>query len=337
MQRIFDEQKTTINFNYQFQWKNYNCSKSFYFKTQPKSITNQEMMIEKLKTILRDYGITIRNDVLNEMIIDGDKVINLSIINQTINNLTNDSIFFDELTICNINIKTIQSKTFEKISFGKITIEDEAVNLNEIDFDAFGVGANSVKHLEIQNQLPAIQSPNNFMILLNSFKNIEDIYITSPKIISGSLKLPQLAFLIIDGSNSKPAKLEFIDDFVFQECDKLKFIDISYNKLNKITNNLFNFKNQSNDVLTLKLNNNQLNEASFESLSLLNFKRPVELILNHNQIRYLDENVFRNFLDLNGSNKIDLNDNKFEVSNPKNRWIFGDQKYKIRVLGIETK
>ena len=304
------------------------------FKPQTKSITNQEIFIEKLKTILKDYGITIRNDVLNEMIIDGDKVINLSLINQTINNLTNDSIFFDELTICNINIRIIQSKTFEKISFGKITIEDEAVNLNDVHFDAFDVGANSVKHLEIQNQMPAIQSTNNLIDFLNSFKNIEDIYITSPKIISGSLKLPQLAFLIIDGSNSRFAKLEFIDDFVFQECEKLKFIDISYNKLNKITNNLFNFKNQSNDVLTLKLNNNQLNEASFESLSLLNFKRPVELILNHNQIRYLDENVFKTFLDLNTSNKIDLNDNKFEVNNPKNRWLFGDERYKNRVLGI---
>ena len=45
---------------------------------------------------------------------------------------------FDELTICNINIRTIQSKTFKKVLLGRITIEDKAVNINDIHFDAFG-------------------------------------------------------------------------------------------------------------------------------------------------------------------------------------------------------
>lgn len=335
MQRRFSEQKPA--FNYHFNWYNYDCSKGFHFKPQMKILSNEEMIIEKLKNQLKTYGITIKNQVLNEMIIDGEIMIDLNIINQEINRITNNIISFDELTIRNRSIRAIQAKTFERISFKKISIEDEAMNLNEIHFEAFGFSSQSVTHLEIQNQLPTNQSPKNLIDLLNSFKNIRDIYITSPKIICGSFKLPQLAYLIIDGSFKSSAKLESIDDLAFFYCDKLRFIDLSYNKLNKINNNLFKFKNQLNEVsLTLKLNNNELTETSFESLSLLNFKRSVELILNHNQIKYLDEAVFRTFLDLDLNNKIDLNDNSYEVNNPKNWWLM-DKKYEKRILGILAK
>ena len=259
-------------------------------------------------------GIRIIKGPLKKLIVEGNEEIDFKIVaNQLVEN---QNLKFFDLIISNPKIKSIDSLTFNRIAFEKITIKKEAANLKHIDVNAFGDSSESIEHLDIQNELS-----NNISItnLSKSFKSLKEIYTISPNQIKGTFELPNLLYLIIDGSQS--IKLKSIDDYAFYECDNLRYLNLSDNEIEQITENLFNFRKASDELLTLKLKRNKLNSLSFKRDSLSKFNRPVELILNHNQITYLDEDVFKSFFvcDLN---KIDLHDNQFLGSkNDKNKWL----------------
>ena len=259
-------------------------------------------------------GIRIIKGPLKKLIVEGNEEIDFKIVaNQLVEN---QNLKFFDLIISNPKIKSIDSLTFNRIAFEKITIKKEAANLKHIDVNAFGDSSESIEHLDIQNELS-----NNISItnLSKSFKSLKEIYTISPNQIKGTFELPNLLYLIIDGSQS--IKLKSIDDYAFYECDNLRYLNLSDNEIEQITENLFNFRKASDELLTLKLKRNKLNSLSFKRDSLSKFNRPVELILNHNKITYLDEDVFKSFFvcDLN---KIDLHDNQFLGSkNDKNKWL----------------
>lgn len=314
MQRIFDKQKTKVNFKHEFKWKN-NFSKSFHFNPQSQVI--------------------LKGKPLKQLIIGGveknvEKIANE--INTVMRNYKRNSL--NDLIINNSEIETLTSDLFKSISFKEIIITKSAKKLNHIELNAFS-NLKHVKRLKIQNGLPRNESLENFNSFLNSFENIEEIYITSPLELKGKLKLPKLNFLIVNGSNLQD-KLESIDDFLFYDCPNLVHIDLSNNNLKKITKKLFKFKTESELLLTLDLTNNQLIENSFEKSSL-SINRPVKLILNQNPIKYLAKNIFSNFLNINSENEIYLyEDLVFEYENQENFWLLNNSKIlDERIYGIK--
>ena len=308
---------------FSFNCTTYGCSKRFYFNQKEIEVTEADEVLKKaVENSRKLMGIRIIKGPLKKLIIQGNQEIDLKIVaNQLVEN---QNLKFIDLIISNSKIKSIDSLTFNRITFEKITITKEAANLKHIDVNAFGNGSESIENLDIQNQLSNNES---ITILSNCFKNLKEIYTISPNQIKEAFKLSNLLYLIIDGSQS--IKLKSIDDYAFYECDNLRYLDLSDNEIQQITQNLFNFKNMSDELLTLKLKRNKLNSLSFKRDSLSKFNRPVELILNHNQITYLDEIVFKPFL-VCDSNKIDLHDNEFlGLEDDKNRWLEGIYKNKV--------
>ena len=247
---------------------------------------------------------------------------------------------FCELVISNPKIESITSNSFKNFSFNEIKISESSKKLNYIERDAFGNCAKQVRCIEILNNLPANLSSEKLIEFLNYFTNIKEIIMKSPNKLEGQLELSNLKYLIIDGSNSI-RKLELIDDFVFFKCDNLTYINLSNNEISKITPNILCFEKTLNKLLTLDLSNNKLNEMSFDELSFSKMNRPVKLILNKNQIKYLNINAFKEFFNGNNKNIIHLYGdtlyNGFEYGNTKNEWLFKDENIlNKKLFGIEN-
>ena len=311
---------------FSFDWTTYGCLKRLYFNKKETEETEVTEADETFKKVIENSNkfieIRIVKGPLKKLIVEGNEEIDLKIVADQL--VENQNLKFFDLIISNSKIKSIDSLTFNRITFEKITIKKEAANLKHIDVNAFGNGSQSIQHFDIQNQLSNNES---ITILSNCFKNLKEIYTISPNQIKGTFKLSNLLYLIIDGSQS--TKLKSIDDYAFYECDNLRYLNLSDNEIEQITEDLFNFRSKSDELLTLKLKRNKLNSLSFNPDSLSKFNRPVELILNHNQITYLDETVFKPFL-VRDSNKIDLHDNEFlGLENDKNKWLEGVYKEKV--------
>ena len=247
---------------------------------------------------------------------------------------------FDDLIINNPNIKILKSQTFSSHFFNEIKISKSAEKLHLIEPEAFGPGSRRIQRLEILNDLPAKISKEKLLQLINSFTNIKEINMSSPKEFKGQLNLLKLKSLIIDGSHSIN-KLKSISDFIFSKCRNLMYIDLSNNELGKITKNMFNFENKSNELLILDLSNNKLSELSFDESSLTNINRPLQLILNKNQIKYLDANIFNRFFNDYSKNIIyyynDTLYNSLDYGNTKNEWLFKDENIvNKKVFGIQN-
>ena len=300
---------------FSFNWTTYGCLKRVYFNKKEIKVTEADEVFKKVVENSRKLmGIRIVKSPLKKLIVEGNQEIDLKFVENQL--VENGNLKFFDLIISNSKIKSIDSLTFNRITFKRITITKEAANLKYIHVNAFGNGSESIQYFGIRNQLSNNES---ITILSNSFKNLKEIYTISPNEMKETFKLPNLLYLVIDGSQS--TKLKLIDENAFYECDNLRYLNLSDNEIEQITENLFNFRSTSDQLLTLKLKRNKLNSLSFQPNSLSKFNRPVELILNHNEITYLDEIVFKPFL-VCDSNKIDLHDNEFlGLENERNRWL----------------
>ena len=313
-------------------YKDFNCLKKITFGEI--KFENSDKIIHKMLTNYHNLkGITFEQDPFRELIINENEIQLKVLVNET---FKSKAILFDDLKIQNCNIDTLESNTFKNVAFSRITITKQAKLLKHIEFDAFGIGSKYVKRLRIENDLPAHESQENLIMLLNSFVNVEEINITSSRSLKGILNLPELLFLVIRGSNSD-VKLEQIDQLNIFNCNKLIHINLGNNNLRKIPLKLLESLNNSDEILTLDLSNNNLNNSSLEKSSFLNLKRPVKLVLNQNAIDHLEKTIFQPFLNLDMKNKIYLCENKnFDINNNGNKWLLED-KYKKQVFGIKKK
>ena len=107
--------------------------------------------------------------------------------------------------------------------------------------------------------------------------------------------------------------------------------------INYVSENVFNFKNPSDQLLEIHLWSN-LNEESFALNSLTKFKRPVKFYWQFNHSNYLKQEIFKPFLDADERNMVivthdPFNDNGlYFESDHRNHWNQSEEKYKKRVI-----
>lgn len=329
---IYLKQINENDFSVKVIYKDFNCLKKITFGEI--KFEKSDKIIHKMLTNHHNLkGITFEEYPFRELIIQDNQTELKVLVNET---FKSKAILFDDLKIKNCNIDILESNTFKNVAFSRITITKQANLLKHIEFDAFGIGSKYVKQLRIESDLPAYETPENLINLLNSFINIEEINITSPKRLNGTLILPELSFLILRGSNSD-IKLEDIDQLDISNCTKLVHINLGNNNLRKIPLKIFESLKESDELLTFDLSDNNINSSSFENVQFSNLKKPCKLILNQNDIEDLEKTIFQHFLNLNLKNKIYLYRNEnFNMNNHANKWLLQD-KYKRQVFGIKKK
>ena len=242
---------------------------------------------------------------------------------------------FKELKLENEDIESIENNDFDDVCFDEIKIQ-KCLTLKRIHFNAFGKHSDEIQKFHVFEDLPDLTSEPgtdyDLYKLLNSFVCCNEIIIKSFDVQLQQISLNSLKKLGLNGEHSS-IKIKSITDNAFNECDQIIEIDLRGNNLNKINEHTFHFRSEYVEKLVIHLiNNNRLNEKSFDTKSLVNFKRPVKLNLIGNAIRYLDEKVFKPFLDKNEWNEIQIEKLYFEVNHKENRWNQTNQGYNNRII-----
>ena len=242
---------------------------------------------------------------------------------------------FKRLKLENEHIESIEENDFHDACVYEIKIQN-CQNLKRIHYKAFGEHSDEIQIFHAFEDLPDLiskpETDYDLYKLINSFVCCEEIIIKSFDVQLQQIKLNSLKKLGLNGEHSS-IQIKSIKDNAFLECDQIEEIDLRGNNLNKINENTFNFRSDSEEQLVIHLiNNNRLNEFSFAIKSLVNFKRPVKLNLLGNAIKYLDEKVFKPFLDDNEKNEIQIEKFHFDLNHGKNRWHQTHQRYNKKII-----
>ena len=254
--------------------------------------------------------------------------------NFELNNLSKLKIYgneegHDKIEMTFANVKELEVKYFTKSKFDLISRfkfpKLESVIITDLDeFDipqSFINQIEYIKYLNIKLSIDECTDCENINLylfkLINSLVNCEKIKMNPFHKELQPINLKKLQKLDLRGNNSS-IKIESICDFAFYDCYQIECIDLSGNNINCISENAFCFRNSYN-TLEIKLCNNKLNEESFAMNSLRNFKRPTKLDLHGNKIKYLNEQVFIQFLTAHQWNHILIDiENKQSIINVNN-------------------
>jgi Leucine-rich repeat (LRR) protein len=175
--------------------------------------------------------------------------------------------------------------------------------------------------------------------MLSSFTNLEEGYLIGSKLPF----IPDDAFAISYpiGEQIKLKKLDFssnliksVGNFAFMGLPNLSTLSLYQNRIDFIGEDSFRFATSSTVRLTLTLSYNALNGSSFEVGAFSYFDRPVDLYMEYNYITYLDEAVFRPFLNQTVLNRLWLHGNPF-VADCRMQWLVNDKElFEVKVLGV---
>jgi hypothetical protein len=232
---------------------------------------------------------------------------------------------FTKFYLNNTAITELEENTFYDITFDKIVIHN-STKLKLINTHAFMVTNSLLKSFD-SRLTPIVYSPPNYDIFysLSLMLNIEEIIIINPNIV----EVPSYAFRPIVGHQNKlrsiyieSGVIEKIGNYLFYGLNYLTNLSFYANKLDFIPKNAFHFEKTSDETMHLWLGYNSLNDSSFENGSFENFRKPTNLTLTHNNITYLDENIFLPFLQSNINNSITFkSDDKLNCDDCRNYWL----------------
>ncbi len=238
---------------------------------------------------------------------------------------------FKEFILNNTQIVEIEANVFNDIKFKIIRIND-TINLRHIDRNAFKSIAESVEEFwqDFNSRLglspnPKPDSFEQLFEALRALPNVKQIGLDKNLIteipdnaFSKQKLLTDLYFPHFLATNGSIAR---IGNNAFYHLESLKRVYFENNKLNTIPAKAFDFEKSSDIQLLIQLNNNLLNETSFEVGIFNETKRPVNVILTNNKIQYLDEKVFGPVFKLNNKNKFNFMGNPFECD-CRMKWLF---------------
>jgi hypothetical protein len=183
---------------------------------------------------------------------------------------------------------------------------------------------------------------------MNNLSSIAIINVSLTKIPNNafrSLNGPQVNLSTIEISHNK---INSIGNDAFRYLSYLQKLKLDHNQISYITEKAFNFRDVSQDdmLLTVILDDNNLTSKSFEIGAFDNFNKPTNLQfynndLGTNDIKYLDENVFKTFLSINNDNNKNPTEfvNHVELSSLdcndcRSHWLLENQKFEKQLSNI---
>ena len=171
----------------------------------------------------------------------------------------------------------------------------------------------------LQNLISQPNTNYDLMKLINSLSNCEVIKMKPFQSELQPINLRKLKELRLNGKISS-IKISSIKDYSFYECDEIELIDLSWNKIDLITENAFNFENESDKQLRIILNDNKLKESSFALNSLKNIKRATILSIKRTGINHLKKEIFKPFLYANEKNQVQIDVDSLRDHSKLNFW-----------------
>jgi hypothetical protein len=222
--------------------------------------------------------------------------------------------------ISNSKLIEIPENAFGKIKFNLIAIGERCSSIKRIHPNAFSYQSKTTSELmiEARNVIPEKSSPNYFYDLVNSFENLEQLtYLSHIGMLQEkfSKNLNNLEHLTL--------RVDAIQGSPFSNMSKIKSLTLRSGDLNYISKNALKIGN-SNESLTITLFDNKLNGSSFENgvftpTSLNKFG--MALKFSGNQIKYLEEAVFKPFLTRERNELIWLKKEPLDCDDCRSAWI----------------
>ncbi len=124
-------------------------------------------------------------------------------------------------------------------------------------------------------------------------------------------------------------KITKIGNNAFEYLDSLTQLELDGNKLDHISEDAFNFSKSSDKLFQLFLDKNPLNSSSFERGAFNKLNRPTYIIFsfgfNFNNITYLDQHIFEEFMNNNQQNAI--SSNNIDCNDCRSFWLFQNKKF----------
>ena len=263
----------------------------------------------------------------NGIICGGHSDIDLVNIFQTLEkNLTKTEKHFKSFYLNNTFITELKENTFKDITFDDVSIK-YCENLSKIHTNTFA-GTDSVTKVFRLSYNPKLSSSDNSIFeLISKFLNLELLYLQHndiTEIPSNAFKnlmgyQDRLSMVVISGKSIKK-----IGSRPFSPLRRLTHLIISYTSIDYIPEYAFEFEEESNQTLSLTFDDNIfLNNSSFHQDSFKHFKIPVFITLGEpaNHFEYLDEKVFKNFLNSNPQNGVEMRYQRIDCNNCKNLWL----------------
>ena len=255
-------------------------------------------------------------------------------------NLTKSEKHFKSFRLNNTFITELKENTFKDITFEEITII-RCNNLSKIHLNAFSKTYSVTKILSISLNSKLSSTENSIFEVISEFVYLEDLQIEGNNIT----EIPSNAFQRIGVYQDNFQTLVFSGESIkkigsraFHSLRRLNYLHIYDTSIDYIPEYAFEFEEESNQRITLRLGNNKfLNSSSFHQDSLSHFKRPVYIDLGSvvNHFEYLDEKVFENFLNANHENRIDMTWVNFDCNNCNNFWLSNQPNLLKRFIGLE--
>ena len=198
-------------------------------------------------------------------------------------------------------------------------------NLTKIHSNIFDKTYSSVKKVYMNlNSVKDNQQNYSLFQALSSLVNLEILELDFG--IDSITSIPDNAFTTEKGIQqnlseiSINGRIQSVGQLAFAQLPNLQRLTL-LNEITTIGSQSFEFKDKSYNELEIDLSFNRLTSTGFEWNALSNIKRPVNLILTENKIKYLDESVFRAFIDANENNRVVLTKNPLNCSDCRSYWV----------------
>jgi hypothetical protein len=211
---------------------------------------------------------------------------------------------FDSFFLRNTTLREIPSNAFGNLTFLIIQFEHNPY-LSRIHPKAFT--KINAKYVQIFEKSNTNLSQTIFKTVINRFVNLLKITMLNdnvqhiPSFAFRQSKLEQIWFGMEGDIDKQP--LESIDPYAFYHLNSLGFLRIFSDNLSRFNRNSLTLKrNPEYHILELFIGGKQISSKSFPLTSLSQFGgRSVNLwFFNTPNLKYLDENIFKPFLESDG-------------------------------------
>lgn len=224
---------------------------------------------------------------------------------------------FDQFLLNNTAIEVLENNTFNDITFETIVFNN-TLNLKEVAFDVFQEPnwKTVLKFEQLGETLLGTnaKSTNDIFFALSQLKKIEKLVFDSNQFkfipaysfgYTNSL-INNVSEIIFNKRHNSQQHIQWIGDNAFYNLNNLTNINLTYNEINFIHRRAFDFWKDSENLLIIDLSYNFLNDSSIEKGAFTNSKRPLFVDLSHNNITFLDQNIFEPILKQNRRNRISI-------------------------------